>query len=409
MKLRVLKFGGTSMQTQVSRKQVLKHIKDALNECDALIVVVSALGRLPDPYATDTLLQLIHTKETSKAARREQDLLLSCGETIAAVVLSTELQRNGIGAIALTGAQAGIRTDEAHRSATIKHVDTDRLKRELQTYPVIVVAGFQGQSNSGEITTIGRGGSDTTAVALAAALKADAVHIFTDVNGMMTADPHIVKNARSLQTITYTEMSHLAYDGAKIIHPQAIDIAMQAKMPIRIRSTFSNEQGTLITWLAENEQSTELHNPFITGITYVNNLTQFTIQTTNRNTQTTIFQTLAAAGISLDFINILPDSLMFTIPANKVPSVRKQLVPYKSVITTNPNCAKISIVSARMRGKPGVTATISTALTTQSIDILQAADSHTTIWILIKNNHLHTAINTLHDKFQLHNQNNLSE
>ncbi len=204
------------------------------------------MGRKGEPYATDTLLSLIGGNK-SKISKREYDLLLSCGEVISSIVFANTLVDNGIKAIALTGAQAGFRTNNDHTNAKIIEMKCDRLLRELKDYDVVVVAGFQGAAKNGEITTIGRGGSDTSAAALGAAVNAEWIDIFTDVEGIMTADPRIAENARRLSVVTYTELCNMAYQGAKVIHPRAVEIAMQAKVPIRIRSTYSDSIGTVVT------------------------------------------------------------------------------------------------------------------------------------------------------------------
>src|SRR5699024_6673826 len=246
MQILVQKFGGSSLQTKENRKFVKRHIREALNENFKIIVVVSALGKSPDPYATDSLLKLIDYPATN-ASDRELDLLLSCGEIISAVVLSNELKQSGIKSIAFTGAQAGIRTNDNYSNAKIKYVSTSSLLHAFETHDVVIVAGFQGASEDEEVTTLGRGGSDTTAAALGAAIQAVRADIFTDVDGIMTADPKIVKQAQVLSKCTYTETSLLAYQGAKVIHPQAVEIAMQAKLPLHIRSTMEQSPGTLIT------------------------------------------------------------------------------------------------------------------------------------------------------------------
>ncbi|WP_369693644.1 aspartate kinase [Lentibacillus sp. CBA3610] len=244
MQILVQKFGGTSVQTEENRHHVIRHIKNALMNDYKIAVVVSALGRKPDPYATDSLLDLVGFPKNYNS-NRELDILMSCGETIASVVLSNELQKNHINATALTGAQAGFITNDDFNQAKIKEVKPDRVLDEFNNHDVIVVAGFQGQTSEGEITTIGRGGSDTTAAAMGAALNAERIEIFTDVNGIMTADPNMVSKARPLDIVTYTEISNLAYQGAKVIHPRAVEIAMQAKIPMRVRSTYVEDEGTL--------------------------------------------------------------------------------------------------------------------------------------------------------------------
>jgi len=402
MQIVVQKFGGTSVKSEKTRKHVIKHIKHVLERDRKLVVVVSALGRKPSPYATDTLLDLVDYPNHANS-NREIDLLLSCGEIISAVVLSNELQKHQIQATALTGAQAGIITTEDFTSAKIKKVNPERLLKELEKNDVVVVAGFQGKSESGETTTIGRGGSDTTAAALGAALQAESIEIFTDVNGVMTADPRMVKKAQSLDVVTYSEICNLAYQGAKVIHPRAVEIAMQAKIPMHIRSTYSMDSGTLITASRQEHLGTDIPDRLITGIAHMSQLTQIRVQTKEESyrKQSEVFKAMAEAGISLDFINISPAGVVFTVPnalAETAVSILRNLGFH---LETTENCAKVSAVGAGMTGVPGVAAKIVQALTDKGVEILQSADSHTTIWVLVHEKHLKVAVNALHDIFEL--------
>src|SRR5699024_5226096 len=256
MKILVQKFGGTSVQTAESRNHVTNHIKEAVDTGYKLVVVVSAMGRKPDPYATDTLLDLVDYPAHS-SSDRELDLLMSCGETISAVQLTNELRKHNIRSTALTGAQAGFITDDDFTNAKIKRMNTKRIKHEFETKDVLVVAGFQGMTEQGDITTIGRGGRDTSAAAVGAALKADRIDIFTDVSGIMTADPRVVDDARPLDVVTYDEICNLANQGAKVVHPYAVEIAMERKIPMRVRSNYSKEPGTLVTASKPGEPGTD--------------------------------------------------------------------------------------------------------------------------------------------------------
>lgn len=403
MRLLIQKFGGTSVQTKENRKHVLKQIKRALDKGYKLVVVVSALGRNPDPYATDTLLNMVDYPEKSKNAKRELDMLMSCGETIASVVLSNELQQNNIKSTALTGAQAGLITNDSYTEAKIKKVQPDRIKHELKTYDVVVVAGFQGRTESGDITTIGRGGSDTTAAAFGASLRAECVEIFTDVEGIMTADPRVVDSAQPIDVVTYAETCNLAYQGAKVIHPRAVEIAMQAEIPIRIRSTYSDEMGTLITASRGKETGIDIPDRLVTGIAHIDKISQLNVEINESDirAQAIIFQTMADADISVDFINISPTNVVYTIPED-VTNIAVHLLKeqgYKVNVTEN--CAKVSAVGAGMTGIPGVAAKIANALVKNDVQILQSADSHTTIWVLVHQHHLITAVNALHEAFEL--------
>lgn len=252
MKIIVQKFGGTSVRDEHGRNLARKHIEKALQDGYKVVVVVSAMGRKGDPYATDTLLSLIDGAN-AHVTNREKDLLMACGEIISSVVFTNMLNKHGIKATAFTGAQAGFRTNNDYTNAKIIDMRCERLLRALKEHDVVVVAGFQGAAENGDVTTIGRGGSDTSAAALGAALGAEWVDIFTDVEGVMTADPRIVENARPLDVVTYTEICNMAYQGAKVIHPRAVEIAMQAKVPLRIRSTYSDSPGTLVTSIGKKE------------------------------------------------------------------------------------------------------------------------------------------------------------
>ncbi|AGK53105.1 aspartate kinase [Bacillus sp. 1NLA3E] len=402
MKIIVQKFGGTSVRDDESRRNAKRHIEKAISEGYKVVVVVSAMGRTGDAYATDTLLSLIGGN-SSKLTKREFDLLLSCGEMISSVVFTNMLIENGIKAVSLTGAQAGFRTNSDHTNAKIIEMKCDRLLRELQDVEVVVVAGFQGTANNGDITTIGRGGSDTSASALGAALNAEFIDIFTDVEGIMTADPRVAENARPLSVVTYTEVCNMAYQGAKVIHPRAVEIAMQAKVPIRIRSTYSDGTGTLVTSSNKNNHGSDLKERPVTGIAHVSNVTQIKVlaKKNQYNLQAEVFKAMANENISVDFINISPNGVVYTVTdemADRAVTVLSDLGHEPAI---ERQCAKVSVVGAGMAGVPGVTSKIVTALSEKEIRILQSADSHTTIWVLIKQQDLVKAVNALHDAFQL--------
>ncbi|TCT26715.1 aspartate kinase [Melghiribacillus thermohalophilus] len=403
MKILVQKFGGTSVRYKETRKKAINHVKKALSRGYKVVAVVSAMGRKGDPYATDTLLQLIDYPN-SHVSPGELDMLLSCGETISSVVFSNELNEQGVSSIAFSGAKAGFMTNREFTRARIEKVRTENIHEALKEHDVVVVAGFQGQTEDGEVTTIGRGGSDTTAAALGAALKAEYVDIFTDVNGIMTADPRIVEKARPLSVVTYNEICNLAYQGAKVIHPRAVEIAMQAKVPIRVRSTYlEDEEGTLVTASRESENGKDITDRLVTGIAHLTGIAQIKVKPEDQmeNWPTAIFKAMADASISVDFINISPDTVTFTVPETAVLEVSSILTSLGCNVEVRKNCAKISTVGAGMTGVPGVTAKIVQSLTSKGIEILQSADSHTTIWVLINEDDVPEAVNALHEIFQL--------
>lgn len=379
-----------------------KHIETAIKEGFKVVVVVSAMGRLGDPYATDTLLSLVGG-DNKKINKREEDILMSCGEVISSVVFTNTLLESGIKATAFTGAQAGFRTNYDHTNAKIIDVKCDRLLRELQLVDVVVVAGFQGVAKNGDVTTIGRGGSDTSAAALGSALQATWIDIFTDVEGIMTADPRIATKARPLSVVTYNEVCNMAYQGAKVIHPRAVEIAMQGKVPIRIRSTYSDGQGTLVTFLDKNNQVSDIRERLVTGIAHVPNVTQIKVHAKENqyNLQSEVFKAMANENISVDFINISPSGVVYTVNESVCERAVEVLTNLGYEPDVERDCAKVSVVGAGITGVPGVTAKIVTALAKKDIRILQSADSHTTIWVLVKQTDLIEAVNALHDVFQL--------
>ncbi|MCD7033727.1 aspartate kinase [Metabacillus sp. GX 13764] len=403
MKIIVQKFGGTSVKDDTGRKLALTHIQEALEHGYKAVIVVSAMGRKGDPYATDSLLNLLYSGP-EMVSKREQDMLLSCGETISSVVFSSMLNENGIKAASLTGAQAGFLTSADHTNAKIIEMDCTRVKQVLETHDAVVVAGFQGAAPNGDATTLGRGGSDTSAAALGAALNAEYIDIFTDVEGVMTADPRIVEAARPLTSVTYTEICNLAYQGAKVIHPRAVEIAMQAKVPMRIRSTYSKETGTLISSRQSRNQGSDVHEQMITGIAHMPNVTQIKVPAKEGtyNVQTEVFKEMAKNGISVDFFNITPSEVVYTVNGEVSLKAIELLenLGYEPIVRHH--CAKVSTVGASIMGVPGVMSRIVAALSEKEIQILQSADSHTTIWVLVKEEDMIKAVNALHECFELY-------
>ena len=405
MEVLVQKFGGTSVRDRDSRKCAIDHVKQAVKNGYQVVVVVSAIGRFGDPYATDTLLSLVNYPETN-ISNREVDLLMSCGEIISSIVFTNELIEEGIKTAAITGPQAGILTTDDFTNARIEKVNTKLINEYFKTYDVIVVAGFQGMDREGNITTLGRGGSDTSAVALGAALGAKYVDIFTDVDGIKTADPVIVKNAKTLKVMTYNEIVHLAYRGSKVIHPRAVEIAMQEKIPIRVRSTYSNDEGTLVTSKIDSSIDVKINDRIVTGIAHVSGITQIKVKATDDPiiVHDRVFQHLAKAGISIDFFNIFTEGITFTVPKNKLKQTKKIIRDLNYEVEFVENCAKVSTVGAGIQGVPGVASKIVSALAKHKIPILQSSDSHTTIWVLIKEEDLEVAVNALHDAFIKHEE-----
>lgn len=408
MKILVQKFGGTSLATNELRSRVCALVADAKSAGYAPVVVVSAMGREKAAYATDTLLNLVK-QVNPEPLPRELDILLACGETICGVLLANQLTAQGMPATFLNGEQAGIVTDGNFGDAHIRCVRPQKIMECLEQGLVTVVAGFQGRSDSGDLTTLGRGGSDTTAAALGVALDAEYIDIYTDVEGVMTADPRIVDNARLLDSINYNEICQLARDGAKVVHPRAIEIAMQKGTPLRIRSTFMDSPGTFVSnqVYTITEPVKIISDRLITGITYTSNVVQIKVQPSKgepaERTDLVVFRAMAEAGISVDFITVQPSSIMFTVSREKAHRAEILLKELGLAPDMEFNCAKVAVVGAAMTGIPGIMFKVVEALDERDIAILQAGDSYTNIWCLVRQEDMKKAVQALHDKFELGN------
>lgn len=406
MRITVQKYGGTSLSTPELRNRVTEIIRSTREQGSQVVVVVSAIGRLGEPYATDTLLHLVKAVNPEPATR-ELDMIMSCGEVISGVLLASHLSAHNLPARFFNGQQAGIYTDGQFGNAHILTVKPENIIDCLNNNIIPIIAGFQGIGQNGEIVTLGRGGSDTTASALGAALKAEVIDIFTDVEGVMTADPRIVSNARLLDSITYNEVCQLAREGAKVVHPRAVEIAMHCGIPLRIKSTLSDSMGTLITnnGYGISDQVNSIMERMITGITYTSNIAQIRINIAalqdKKGVELKIFKSLAQENISVDFITLQPDLLLFTVMADTALRAQAILNTMSLPAELVMNCAKVAVVGAAMTGIPGVMAQVMEALNEQDIPILQCGDSYTNIWCLVDQEHMQNAVKALHDKFEL--------
>jgi len=400
----VQKFGGTSLATAAYRDLVADRVTSATRRGLSPVVVVSAMGRVGDPYATDTLLRLARDVFPDNPPR-ETDLLVACGEIISAVVMAGTLRNRGFPAIVLTGGQAGIITDRAFGNARILRVEPEHLRRHLERGDLSVVAGFQGVAETGDITTLGRGGSDTTAAALSVALRAELLEIYTDVNGVKTADPRIVPEARTLPVVSYEEIFQMAHQGAKVVHPRAVELAMRANVPVRVRSTFDDpekEAGTLITHGFEVAGQWDGLSRVVTGVTHLPDVVQFAVDGSGEQTDAVrLFRVLADAGVSVDLINVSPDRRRFIVAADDAARAHRTLEGKGFTVAVRPECAKVSVVGTGMRGIPGVMAAVVEALQQDGVQILQSADSHVTISCLVARPDMERAVQALHRKFGL--------
>ena len=406
MKIVVQKFGGSSVANPSLRKEVVQRVREAQMQGYKPVVVVSAMGRAGEPYATDTLKDLmINSNGYGEPSLRDMDLIMSCGEIISAVVMSSTLCAHGIPSLALTGGQAGLITDGNYGNAQVETFHPERLMAHLRNDEVVVVAGFQGVTLEGEVNTLGRGGSDTSAVVLGAGLGAEKVEIYTDVNGIMTADPRLVSSARIIDHLTYNEVCQLAYEGAKVIHPRAVEVAMQHNVPLIVKHLSESVKGTVIS----NENYEKARQPFhresriITGIAHIPGLTQVIVNmdSDDAETELKLFTLFADADISIDMISIFPERKSFTIHQEHSEQAEKILQSLGLSYRLVTNCAKVAVVGLGMRNIPGVMASVVKALKEMNIRILQTGDSNITISLLIRETDLSEALCTLHDHFHL--------
>ncbi|MGE5558199.1 MAG: aspartate kinase [Bacillota bacterium] len=403
MKIIVQKFGGTSVATPDGRLSVVGHVSAAVQNGYRPVLVVSAMGRAGDPYATDTLIGLIKSAGTGDPHCRELDLLMSCGETISSAVMCHTLRVNGIDALALTGPQAGIITDDNYNNAHILEIRPERIRQCLGEGKVAVVTGFQGITRTGDITTLGRGGSDTTAAALGVALGAELVEIYTDVEGVMTADPRIVPKAKPLKTMTYTEVCEMAHLGARVVHPRAVEIAMEGRVPVKIRSTFSQAPGTLITGGRGSEGIEIKNDRIITGIAHITDMTLIKLtakEDVNKDgLALKVFQDMAENQISVDLIHVTPREISFIVKEELTELAVKSLNGLPVEVFAEKGFAKVSAVGAGMRGVPGVMARVMRSLSLARVSVYQTTDSHTNISCLVRKSDMQKAAQALHDEF----------
>ncbi|MDO5296705.1 MAG: aspartate kinase [bacterium] len=434
MRIIVQKFGGTSVAGELGWSSLAGKVQAALDEGLCPVVVVSAMGRCPAPYATDSLLSLI-TPYAECADVQERDMLMACGEIISTVVLSHYLRAQGINAKGFSGPQAGIFTDDNYSEAQITAVDPSRLLKALNAGLVPVVAGFQGLSSQQRVATLGRGGSDTTAVALGAALQAEKVEIYTDVDGIMTADPRCVGEAKVLDSLTYMEVGEMAREGARVLHPRAAVMAKTYNIPVVVRSTFSDHSGTLLVSddnfageqsalkqplaashnseiaLADREGAVPLidrvagRGQVATGIVTVPGRCAINVDLAwaddYQEARMRVLESMASHMVSLDMIDVVGNHLYFLINQSDLVPAREYLRELGYGFTVCQNCAKVSVVGHNMRGVPGVMRRICRALASASVRLLYATDSHITISCVVPEEQMQLAARNLHAEFSL--------
>lgn len=391
-KLLVAKFGGTCLADPDSRKRTAGLCRGLLDQCESLVVVVSAMGRSGDPYATDTLLKLL----PEDASPEERDRLLACGEIISALVTAALLRENGMKAEALTGWEAGITTDDSPGDALVVSVDVRAVKGVLSRGCVAVVAGFQGLSRKGCVTTLGRGGSDTTAAILGAALQAEEVVFFKTVDSVFTADPEKVPGARKIAVICAEDLRQMAWQGARVVNPRAAEASLASGIPIEVRSFAGGETVTSV-----EPRAIPCEN-YIVGVASGPEVARITVTGGSEplhSFHSRVFGLVAAAGVSMDMFSVFGSSVMFTVPMEEGEAVEGILRSAGFDCRVLAPCSKVSIVGAGMHGMKGVMARFSAALSTAGVEMLQTVDSHATISALVPLERRDTALRALHREF----------
>jgi aspartate kinase len=334
------------------------------------------------------------------------DMLMSCGEIISCVVLSNTIKKRGYDNIVLTGGQSGIITDENFGDAEVLRVEPQLIYDCIEKGLIPVITGFQGISENGEITTLGRGGSDVTGAIIGEALNAEAVEIYTDVEGVMTADPRIVPDATVMDKMYYDEVFQMAEFGSKVIHPRAVEVAMRSSLPLVIKNTMSNSAGTLITnYDRSRRYRHDKSGKILTAIAHISGRTRVRIlfdgSAKEYENDNCLFDAIASEGISIDMINVSPDFKLFIIGDNDIEKLESVLLRYGYNYELKTDCSKVTIIGSKMGGVPGVMAKAISALAKHNIEVLQTSDSHTTISCLIESKNTNAAVNALHQEFEL--------
>ena len=404
MALLVHKYGGSSVAGAEKIQRVAERVINAKISGNDVVVVVSAMGD-----STDELIDLAHTVSTDPEPR-EMDLLLSTGELVSCTLLSMAIKSMGHDSVSLTGNQAGIVTDTMYGHARISRVDSDRIKDELEKGQITVVAGFQGMTEGQDITTLGRGGSDTTAVALAAALNADRCDIYTDVEGIYTADPRIVPKARKMAEIGYQEMLELASYGAKM-HPRSIELGSVYQVPIYVASSCSDQPGTLIHKGPDEDNMEDRIK--VTGIAYQSNIAKVTVRAVpdRPGMAAELFEPLSAVGISVDTIvqNTSVERLTdisFTVDRSDLQKTLRELDSVTNEmgageVVTDPTLASISVVGSGMQNTPGYASRMFRVLSEARINIEMITTSEIRISCIIAEAQVPEAVRLLHSGFDL--------
>ena len=401
MKLIVQKFGGSSVANAERVLNVANRVTDAYKEGNAVVVVVSAQGDTTDDFLEKA------AEINPNPSKREMDVLLSAGEQISMSLLAMAIEKLGFPVVSLTGWQAGMNTNSLYGSVRIKKIETERIKKELDAKRIVIVAGFQGINRYDDITTLGRGGSDTTAVALAAALNANVCEIYTDVDGVYTADPRIVKDAKKLESISYDEMLELASLGANVLHNRSVEMALKYNVKLEVKSSFEKVAGTIV------KEVNSVEKMLVRGVTRDNDVARISIVNIENTPGKAfkIFSLLAKKNVNVDVIlqsigrgdtkditfTVAKDNLDIALETinDNLDYIGAQTVEY------NKDVSKVSIVGSGMVNNPGVAALMFEALFDANINIHMISTSEIKVSVLIDEKDAENAVRAIHDKFNL--------
>jgi len=399
----VKKFGGTSVQNKERIFNVARRCVEDYNNGDQVVVVLSAMGK-----QTDVLIDMA-TDINPKPPKRELDMLLVTGEQTSVALMAMALDYLGVPSISLNAFQVAMHTTSVYGNARLNSIDTDRIQNELESKKIVIVTGFQGVNRYDDFTTLGRGGSDTTAVALAAALHADQCEIFTDVDGVYTADPRIVKNARKLEEITYDEMLDLATLGAGVLHNRSVEMAKKYGVQLVVRSSLNNNPGTIV------KEVTTVEKMLISGVAVDKNVARISVIGLEDypGVAFKLFRHLANHNINVDIIlqSIGRDGtkdISFTVPRASLQEAIDCIERHRNTsircqaVSVEENVAKVSIVGAGMMNNPGVAATMFEALFDANVNIKMISTSEIRVTVLIDEAYAEKAANAVHDKFELY-------
>lgn len=400
MEVLVQKFGGTSVASYEKMKEVCKIIEAHKEKYKDIAVVVSAMGRKGAPYATDTLIGMC-TNINDRPTKRELDMIMSCGEIISGTILATMLDSMGIPATFLTGTQAGIITTKAFSNAKIKKINPKKIQRELADGKVVIIAGFQGGTEDGEITTLGRGGSDTSAVAIGKALGSDLVQIYTDVDGIMTADPRIEPDAKVLKYADYDEVFQMAENGAKVIHPRAVELAKNADIILQIKNTYNPTfEGTKIgpASMLKDAYEDSSKTKFMSAVAHRDKIAQVKVIGSEEDFSD-ILNEMEDRHINMDMINFLTEKKAFALDVSNLDEVENILKQHDVEYEIKSDCAKVTLIGNKVTETPGVIAKIMRALNAENITLLQSSDSYNSLSCLVDEKDMVTTVHVIHNAF----------